>query len=325
MENDLEKDLMDALQGGEPEKDPVSTDLEEELAKTGNQEEPAKEEAPAEEPEKQDEPADEPAKQDEPAEEAPAEEPADEPAEEPKQEEQPLILGKFKTQKDLENAYTNLQKQFTKKSQEIPEMAKVNNPTEFDRMVNEEVSKAGWELVNNAMRTISNPENLKEATFELEQYRRTGDPAHLEKARGFLDPRVDRRLEVNFMNVSAEIRQKANEYRDEIELGPVAQALNELEQEDPDWLNDESHQNIIIEAIKLNRKVDVKGIKKLISAVEENAINRYKAKEAKKAVVKEERKPNVSVKSSERSEPPARKKDWREMSIEEQLEEAYKN
>lgn len=274
-------------------------------------------ETPAEEPAQEETPAEQPAEQ--PAESEPVQEPVAEPEPQPVAEPEP-ILGKFKTQDDLIKAYQNLEKQLTKKSQQVAETAKVQSD-DFDKLVQDNISNAAWGLINNAVNTIVDPEQHKEALYALEMYRRTGDGAHLEKARGFLDPRVDRRLEVDFMNQSAAIRQEANKYRDEIEMQPVREALEELEEEDPDWLAEETHQNLIAEAIKLNRKVDVKGVKAMIKAVEEKAVERYKAAEAKRLAQEAERKPIPSVKTSERQEPVKPKKDWREMSIAEQLAE----
>lgn len=274
-------------------------------------------EMPAEEPVQEETPAEQPAEQ--PNEPEPAQEPVAEPEPQPVEEPEP-ILGKFKTQDDLIKAYQNLEKQLTKKSQQVAETAKVQSD-DFDKLVQDNISNAAWGLINNAVNTIVDPEQHKEALYALEMYRRTGDGAHLEKARGFLDPRVDRRLEVDFMNQSAAIRQEANKYRDEIEMQPVREALEELEEEDPDWLAEETHQNLIAEAIKLNRKVDVKGVKAMIKAVEEKAVERYKATEAKRLAQEAERKPIPSVKTSERQEPVKPKKDWREMSIAEQLAE----
>ena len=292
-----------------------ATETEETVAPTA--EEPA--EMPAEEPAQEETPAEQPAEQ--PTE--PAQEPVAEPEHSEKlitEKESEPILGKFKTQDDLIKAYQNLEKQLTKKSQQVAETAKVQSD-DFDKLVQDNISNAAWGLINNAVNTIVDPEQHKEALYALEMYRRTGDGAHLEKARGFLDPRVDRRLEVDFMNQSAAIRQEANKYRDEIEMQPVREALEELEEEDPDWLADENHQNLIAEAIKLNRKVDVKSVKAMIKAVEEKAVERYKATEAKRLAQEAERKPIPSVKTSERQEPVKPKKDWREMSIAEQLAE----
>ena len=303
-------DIIQDLQELEKEEG-QATETEETVAPTA--EEPA--ETPAEEPAQEETPAEQPAEQ--PTE--PAQEPITnlEPIPEPEPE---PILGKFKTQDDLIKAYQNLEKQLTKKSQQVAETAKVQSD-DFDKLVQDNISNAAWGLINNAVNTIVDPEQHKEALYALEMYRRTGDGVHLEKARGFLDPRVDRRLEVDFMNQSAAIRQEANKYRDEIEMQPVREALEELEEEDPDWLADENHQNLIAEAIKLNRKVDVKGVKAMIQAVEEKAIERYKATEAKRLAQEAERKPIPSVKTSERQEPVKPKKDWREMSIAEQLAE----
>lgn len=310
--------------------DDIIKDLEE-LEKDEGQPEQPVEDTPAEQPTEPTEPttAEEP-KQEEVPVEQPAEqptEPAQEPVAEPEPQPEPQpvpepepILGKFKTQDDLIKAYQNLEKQLTKKSQQVAETAKVQSD-DFDKLVQDNISNAAWGLINNAVNTIVDPEQHKEALYALEMYRRTGDGAHLEKARGFLDPRVDRRLEVDFMNQSAAIRQEANKYRDEIEMQPVREALEELEEEDPDWLAEETHQNLIAEAIKLNRKVDVKGVKAMIKAVEEKAVERYKATEAKRLAQEAERKPIPSVKTSERQEPVKPKKDWHEMTIAEQLAE----
>ena len=304
--DDIIKDLE------ELEKDEGQTTETEETV-TPTAEEPA--EMPAEEPAQEETPAEQPVEQPE----EPAQEPVAEPEPQPVADPEP-ILGKFKTQDDLIKAYQNLEKQLTKKSQQVAETAKVQSD-DFDKLVQDNISNAAWGLINNAVNTIVDPEHHKEALYALEMYRRTGDGVHLEKARGFLDPRVDRRLEVDFMNQSAAIRQEANKYRDEIEMQPVREALEELEEEDPDWLADENHQNLIAEAIKLNRKVDVKGVKAMIKAVEEKAVERYKATEAKRLAQEAERKPIPSVKTSERQELAKPKKDWREMSIAEQLAE----
>lgn len=321
--NQIEEDLKAELEmtPTAPTAEELAEKVNEELAK-----EHADDETPVEEP-AEETPA-EPVEEPKPAEEPATEEPA---TEEPVAEEEPveetpkeLILGKFKSVEDLQNAYTNLEKQYSKKSQQVSEVAKISEPSEFDNMVNQEISKAGWDLVNKAMQTITDPEQLKEATFALEQYKRTGDGSLLEKARGFLSPRIDRQLEVDFMNASAAIKQEANRYRDEIELQPVRESLEALEKEDPDWLNEKTHQDILVEAIKLNRKVNVREIKNLIKTVEEKAVERYKAKERKQQVKKEEKVSTVSVKAPERVDPPAPKKEWYNMSIEEQLREEMK-
>lgn len=303
-------DIIQDLQELEKEEGQAA-ETEETVAPTA--EEPA--EMPAEEPTQEETSAEQPVEQ--PTE--PAQEPVVEPEPQPVADQEP-ILGKFKTQDDLIKAYQNLEKQLTKKSQQVAETAKVQSD-DFDKLVQDNISNAAWGLINNAVNTIVDPEHHKEALYALEMYRRTGDGVHLEKARGFLDPRVDRRLEVDFMNQSAAIRQEANKYRDEIEMQPIREALEELEEEDPDWLSDENHQNLIAEAIKLNRKVDVKGVKAMIKAVEEKAVERYKATEAKRLAQEAERKPIPSVKTSERQEPVKPKKDWRDMTIAEQLAE----
>lgn len=240
------------------------------------------------------------------------------------EEPQELILGKFKSVDDLKNAYTNLQKAYSQKSQQVSETAKISNPTEFDKMVDQQIAKASWDLLNKAMTTITDPEQYKEASLALEQYRRIGDDSYLEKARGYLDRRVDRKLDIDYMNTSAAIRQEANKYRDESELRPIAETLTAMEDEDKDWMAEESHQNILAASIQLNRQVDLRSVKKMIQACEDKAVERYKASEAKKNATKAEKKTVITPKAPDRPEPEPIKRDWREMSIEDQLKEEMK-
>lgn len=324
--NQVEEDLKAELEmtPTAPTAEELAEKVNEELAKEHADDEPADvSEKPNDDTETPAEPVEEPKPVEEPAAEEPAEEPVTE--EEPVETQKELILGKFKTVEDLQNAYTNLEKQFSKKSQQVSEVAKISEPSEFDNMVSQEISKAGWDLVNKAMQTITDPEQLKEATFALEQYKRTLDGNLLEKARGFLSPRVDRQLEVDFMNASAAIKQEANRYRDEIELQPVRESLEELEKEDPEWLQDQTHQDLIVAAIKLNKQVDVRSVKKMIDDLEKKSAERALAKERKKIAQQAEKKSTVSVKAPERVDPPAPKKEWYNMSLEEQLREELKD
>ena len=212
-------DIIQDLQ--EVEKDEgQATETEETVAPTA--EEPA--ETPAEEPAQEETPAEQPAEQ------------PTEPAQEPVAEPQPVadpepILGKFKTQDDLIKAYQNLEKQLTKKSQQVAETAKVQSD-DFDKAIREKEQAVAWELLNNAMTTITDQQQHKDALYALEMYKRTGNEEFLKTARGFLDPRLDERLNYQFRDASAAIRQEMNAYRDEIELQPVKQALEELEDED---------------------------------------------------------------------------------------------
>lgn len=303
----------------------IATQLEEELKDTGGeQSEPKAETTPAEPEPKPAEDAPESKKDAEPsAEQAPVAEPAPaepDPATEPQPE--PLILGKFKTQADLEKAYKSLEKRFTEKSQQVSEIIKTESG-DFDKMVAQQISNATWDLVNKAVNTISDPNNYKEAVYELNLFQRTGDVVHLEKARGFLDPRVDRRLEVDAMNTYAAIRQEANAHRDDIELQPMREALIELDQEYPDWMADKTHQDLLVAAIKLNRKVDVRGVKSLIDAAEQAAVERYKASIARKQAVEAEKTPAVSIKAAERAPLPEKEKPFCEMTTAEQLKKEF--
>lgn len=308
----------------------VAKDLEAEFAKLNQEQEEPKDETPAETDVAEETPAEE--KENEPVEQENAEEkPADEtPAqEEPKQEDpQPekepeLILGKFKSQEDLVKAYQNLEKAYSQKSEKVKDAEVFKTPDDFENAVLADIEKSALGLIEKAVSRISDPEHLKEATAAVALYKRTGDVAHIDKARDFLSKAEDRRLEVDLRNTAASIKQDYNSRRDEIELAPVVTALEELEAEDPEWLKDPSHQEIMIAAIKLNRKVDVKSIKALIDQVGDNAVKRYIASESKKAAVAAEKKPVVSLKESTRPTPPEPEKDFRDMTIEEQLNLAY--
>lgn len=291
----------------------------------GNEEEPTEPENPATE-----EPADketQPSEPTEPAKPAEGGEQATEPTE-PTQPEQPekapeLILGKFKNPEELAKAYTNLEKMYSQKQQKAAEERKYTEPDEFDRMVASEIENVALQTLEKTIGTISNPEHLKEATAALAMYKRTGDLKHIETARGFLDNATDRRLEVELRNVAGQIKQAANAHRDEIELAPQQAVLQEIEDEDPDWLAEPLHQNLIVMALQLNRKADIREVKKQIDAIGENAVKKYIAAEAKKAAVAAAKKPTVSIKDASRAMPPEPPKDFKKMSIEEQLADQY--
>lgn len=253
----------------------------------------------------------------------PTEEPATEPAEPAAPEEPKMILGKFKSYDDLEKAYTNLEKMASQKAQRASEEQKFTSPTEFDNMVAANIEKVALGQIEDAISKIQNPEHLKEATAALAMYRRTGDIQHIETARGFLDRGTDRRLETEIRNSAAMIKEELGARRDDILLEPVKQSLMELEDEDPDWLADPIHQQVLTASIKLNRQVNVKAIKAMINEIGENAVKKYIASEAKKKVVAAAQQPNVSVKSGAQVTPKIPPKSIKEMTMEEQLEAAY--
>lgn len=262
-------------------------------------------------------PAEEPQPTDEPA---PAtDEPAPAPAEEPK-----LILGKFKTQEALEAAYQNLEKELSKKSQVAKEAVQVKSD-DFDKAVSAAISEENWKIVNQAFETITKPEDAKEAQYLLAQFRRTGDAALLEQARGYLDARVDRRLEVDCMNKAAEIQQRANAHRQEILLKPLSDELDKMAEEDPEFMNDEQNQNLMAMAIKLNpTTVDVRAVKKEIQAYYKMAYEKGKLAAEKAAAKKAEQKPAPSLKSPAHVEQPKPEKPYWQKSIKEQLEDEMK-
>lgn len=321
MENITEEALTKEIAGEQnAQVSGIMADLESEFTEEEpKSEEPAQEEAPAEEPAQE-----EPASEEQPAEEQPSEE---EPAEEPEQEPEKapeLILGKFKSQDDLINAYKNLEKKMGEKAQEVKEVVQAKSD-DFDLAVKQKIAEENWKLVDKAFETITNPDDAKEAQYLLSQFKKTGDGALLEKARGFLDARVDRRLEVDAMNMAAKIQQTANAHREEILLKPLSEELDKMAEEDPEFMNDEQNQNLMAMAIKLNPStVDVRSVKKAIQEYKESAYQKgYEA--AKKEFAKQVEKKAVSVKSTTHIEQPKPKKSFESMSIQDQLAEEMKN
>lgn len=251
----------------------------------------------------------------------PATEPKDK---DPETEPAEMILGKFKTVDDLKNAYQNLEKRFSEKSQEVKEVSQVSG-TEFDAAVNAKIAEENWKLVDKAFETITDPEHAKEAQYLLAQFKRTGDGALLEQARSFLDKRIDRKLEVDAMNMAAKIQQAANEHRQEIILKPLSDELDKMAEEDPEFMNDTTNQDLMAMAIRLNpMKVDVRAVKKAIQDYSKSQYQKgYEA--AKKEFAKQVETKAVPVKSVAKIETPAAKKPVDEMTIEDQLKEEYKD
>lgn len=320
MENITEEALTKEIAGEQnAQVSGIMADLESEFTEEEQKsEEPAQEEAPAEET-TQEEPAKEAAEEEQSAEEQPAEE---EPAQQPEKAPE-LILGKFKSQDDLINAYKNLEKKMGEKAQEVKEVVQAKSD-DFDLAVKQKIAEENWKLVDKAFETITNPDDAKEAQYLLSQFKKTGDGALLEKARGFLDARVDRRLEVDAMNMAAKIQQTANAHREEILLKPLSEELDKMAEEDPEFMNDEQNQNLMAMAIKLNPStVDVRSVKKAIQEYKESAYQKgYEA--AKKEFAKQAEKKAVSVKSTTHIEQPKPKKSFASMSIAEQLDEEMK-
>lgn len=291
------------------------------------EEEKPVEEAPAEEVVEEKPAEEEPAAEETPSEEKPADtEPAqEEPAAEEKPVEEPkLILGKFKSQEDLEKAYQNLEKKFGEKAKEVKEVAQATGD-DFDKAVNAKIAEETWKVVDKAFETITDPEHAKEAQYLLMKFKKTGDANFLEQARGYLDARVDRRLEVDSMNVAARIQQTANAHRQEILLKPLSDELDRMVEEDPEFMNDEQNQTLMAMAIKLNpATVDVRAVKKAIKEYKELSYKKgYEA--AQKEFAKQAEKKTVSIKSQPKVEIEKPKKSYDDMSIEEQLGEEYKS
>jgi hypothetical protein len=336
-EDDLSRALGDQI---EKDVDPVTKDLlEEENQENQDEQQPADadpkaddaadpdtgdqkpDDANPDQPDKKDPDPDakaDPAKGDEPADTEPKDtEPAD--------TEPELIMGKFKNQDALIEAYKNLEKKLGEKSQETQEIKQVTSD-EFDLAVKQKIAEENWKIVDKAFDTIANPEDAKEAQFLLNQFKKTGDGAYLEQARGYLDKRIDRKLEVDTMNMAATITQRANARRQEILLKPLSDELDKMAEEDPEFMNDEQNQNLMAMAIKLNpATVNVRAVKKEIQSYGKSQYDKgYEA--AKKEFAKQVEQKAVSVKTTPKATPaPAPKKDISDMSIEDQLKDEYKD
>jgi hypothetical protein len=322
-----EEELQKAVAG---EESAELTGIEADLAEEFKEPEETQEQV-AEQPEPQ---AEQPAEQETPAEPEQTAEKLQEQEEQPEQgaaekpeptEEPKLILGKFKSQEDLEKAYQNLEKRFGEKAQEVKEVQQVTSD-DFDRAVDQKVIEVNMAAIEKALSTISDPEKAKEAQYLWSQAQRTGSAEMLEQARGFLDPRVDRRLEAEMMNNGAQIRMMANAHKREITMKPLVAELDNMAEEDPDFMNDTQNQDLLAMAIRIDPSVaTVRSVKsKLKDYAKSNYERGYEA--ARKEFAKQAEKKTVSVKSTTTIEEPAKpKKAFKDMSITEQLEEEMKS
>lgn len=327
-EDDLSKALGDQV---EPENDPVTKDLLEE--------EKQDEQQPADTEPKADEVAD-PAKDETKPDDANPDQPdnnepkpdevtdpekADEPKDtEPVETEPELIMGKFKSQDALIEAYKNLEKKLGEKAQETQEIKQVTSD-EFDKAVDQKIVEENIKIVNKAFETITDPEKAKEAQYLWSQAQRTGNAELFEQARSYLDSRVDRRLEAEMMNTAAQIRMKANAHKEQIMMKPLADELDKMAEEDPEFMNDEQNQNLMAMAIKLNpATVNVRAVKKTIQDYGKTQYDKgYEA--AKKEFAKQAEQKAVSVKTTPKVVQPEPKKNVADLSIEDQLKEEYKD
>ena len=334
-EDDLSKALGDQVAN---ENDPVTKDLLDENApddsadkpdgnepadadpKPDDAADPAKDEtkpddANPDQPDKKDPDADanaDPAKGDEPKDTDPAD------------TEPELIMGKFKNQDALIEAYKNLEKKLGEKAQESQEIKQVTSD-DFDKAVDQKIVETNIKAINKALDTIADPEKAKEAQYLWAQAQKTGNLELFEQARSYLDSRVDRRLEAEMMNNAAQIRMSANAHKEEILLKPLSAELDKMAEEDPEFMNDTQNQELLAMAIKLNpTKVNVRAVKKTIQDYGKTQYDKgYEA--AKKEFAKQVETKSVSVKTTPKAVQPAPKKDTSNMSIEDQLKEEYKD
>lgn len=314
VEDQLKQDLLGEEQPSDQVSDQVSEQVTEQPADSADseKEEPKPEEQDQAQPENQEQ------------EQSSEEETGSSDDTQPESKEPELILGKFKSQDDLINAYKNLEKKMGEKAQEAQEVKQVTSD-QFDMAVQQKIAEENWKLVDKAFSTITNPDDAKEAQFLLSQFKKTGDGAFLEQARGYLDKRIDRRLEVDAMNTSARITQEANAHRDEILMKPLAEELDKMVEEDPEFMNDKQNQDLMGMAIKLNpMTVDVRAVKRAIQEYSKTQYQKgYEA--AKKEYAKRIETKAVPVKTAPQIVQPAPKKDFSAMSIQDQLKEEYKD
>lgn len=300
--------------------------LEEQMREAGVPETPETSETPAttEDPKPADTPTDEPKPVDEPkptdTEESKGDDEPKPATEEPKPAEQPkadtpedliskatqepeLILGKFKSVDDLKNAYQNLEKQFTQKSQRTADVARSQDDVYWDNEIAKAEDVVAKDIVTKALDTIADPAQKTEAMTAMNKWLQTGDAEDLSKCLGYMDVRVERQVRLQAMDASAKIRAEATRLRNESWQQPLVEDLKEVRAEDPEWFDAPETQEIIKAAIALNgAKLDVKGLKKMIQAVSNKAVETYKTKVAKETAVKAEQQ-TVSVKAASHQEP----------------------
>lgn len=325
------------------EPDNVNDILAQELEKAGivsdgaepKEPETAPEEKPVEEQQPAEKPAEEPTTEEKPADEAPVEtKPADEPKVETSDvdpeklveqatKEPELIDGKFKSQDELINAYHNLQKQFTQKSQQAAEVVRSQDDVYWDNEIAKAEDIVAKDIVTKALDTITDPAQKTEAMTAMNKWLQTGDAEDLSKCLGYMDVRVERQVRLQAMDASAKIRAEATRLRDEAWQKPLVEELKTVRSEDPEWFDAPETQEIIKAAIALNgAKLDVKGLKKMIQAVSDKAVEKYKTKLAKETAVKAEQQA-VSVKAASHNEPPKPEKPIDPSDIEAMLGKEY--
>ena len=192
------------------EPDNVNDILAQELEKAGivaddtepKEPETAQEETPAEDPKPVETPAEE-----KPVEEKPTDDPR--PADEPKVEtpevdpeklveqatqEPELIDGKFKSQDELINAYHNLQKQFTQKSQQAAEVVRSQDDVYWDNEIAKAEDIVAKDIVSKALDTITDPAQKTEAMTAMNKWLQTGSAEDLSACLGYMDVRVERQV-----------------------------------------------------------------------------------------------------------------------------------
>ena len=295
----LEQEMKDAgLTPGE--EIPAEQPAEPEPAQPAEPVEPKPAEEEPKEPEQEPKPAEEPKEEPKP------EEKAAEPEELIKQatEEPQLIDGKFKSQEELINAYHNLQKQFTQKSQRAAEVVRSQDDAYWDNEIAKAEDVVAKDIVTKALDTIADPAQKTEAMTAMNKWLQTGDAEDLSKCLGYMDVRVERQVRLQAMDASAKIRAEATRLRNESWQQPLVEELKQVRAEDPEWFDAPETQEIVKAAIALNgAKLDVKSLKKMIIASNNKAVERALAQKARESAVKTEQKV-VSVKDASHNEPP---------------------
>lgn len=303
----------------------VADDTEPKEPETAQEETPAEDpkpvEIPAEEKPMEEKPTDEPKPADEPKVETPEVDP--EKLVEQATQEPELIDGKFKSQDELINAYHNLQKQFTQKSQQAAEVVRSQDDVYWDNEIAKAEDIVAKDIVTKALDTITDPAQKTEAMTAMNKWLQTGSAEDLSACLGYMDVRVERQVRLQAMDASAKIRAEATRLRDEAWQKPLVEELKTVRAEDPEWFDAPETQEIIKAAIALNgAKLDVKGLKKMIQAVSGKAVEKYKAKVAKETAVKAEQQA-VSVKAASHNEPARPEKPIDPNDIEAMLNKEY--
>lgn len=212
-----------------------------------------------------------------------------------------LYFGKYKTLEEAEKGYKEAEKSFNRAAelekqlkafQQAEEQAKLAQIQEAKRLgfstpeeqaVERECREYECSLYERGLQFITDPKAREEAGYYFQQYKNSGNTNYLETAIEYMNPVVAANIAEN----SGIYRhQRFSEYKasaKQQELRNIRERVEEFSRDVGDWVEQEERQNIVGLAVKLTGgNVDLQEVKKLIDAVENGAVERYKQAEKAK-------------------------------------------